>query len=212
MIFTGIAFLLSVSIYHTSPRFLYDNSHQAVQRVRADKGALFDLFDRIENFFRRLEVYVNLPLMEGMTTVIVNVMVEVLLIIALATREIQQGKLSELISDDRKSVLIYFPSEGFFKKLRGRSDIEDALQRLDKLTREEHRMAAAQDLFATQRISERVTSMENDLQRVDEGVKGLDMRVQGVGDGVKGAYDRINVVIDGEYLLSGIWLVVSISH
>lgn len=74
--------------------------------------------------------------------------------------------MSELISDNRKSLLIYFPSEGFLKKLGGRSDIEDALQRLDKLTREEHRMAAAQDLFATQHVAERVASIENDLQQV----------------------------------------------
>ena len=182
MIFTGIAFLLSVSIYLTSPRFLYDEAHQAAQRVRTNKAALFELFNQIESFFRRLEVYVNLPVMEGMTNVIVKVMVEVLLIIALATREIQQGKLSELISDDRKSLLIYLPSERFLKKLLGRSDIEDALQRLDKLTREEHRMAAAQDLYTTQRVAERVTSIEKDL----------------------------NVVIDGQHLLFGLWLVVSI--
>ena len=101
MIFTGIAFLLSVGTYLTSPRRLYDKIHQAVHRIKADKVALFDLFDRIENFFRRLEVYVNLPVMEGMTNVIVKVMVEVLQIVALATREIQQRKISELVSDDR---------------------------------------------------------------------------------------------------------------
>ena len=116
MIFTGIAFLLSVSIYLTSPRFLYDKVHQAAQRVRADKAALFDLFDQIESFFRRLEVYVSLPVIEGMTNVIVKVMVEVLLIIALATRDIQQGKLSELISDDRKSLFDLFPFRGVFKE------------------------------------------------------------------------------------------------
>jgi len=135
--------------------------------------------------------------MEGMTNIIVKVMVEVLLIIALATKEIQQGKISELISDDRRSFLIYPSSERFFKKLLGTSEIEDALRRLDKLTQEEHRMAAAQDLFATQRVDERVMSIENDVQHVDEGVKGIDERVQGVGDSVKDVLDGINVVIDG---------------
>jgi hypothetical protein len=36
--------------------------------------------------------------------------------------------------------------ERFLKKVAGRSDIEDALRRLDKLTQEEHRMATAQTL------------------------------------------------------------------
>jgi hypothetical protein len=67
--------------------------------------------------------------------------------------------------------------------LAGRSDIEDALQRLDKLTQEEHRMATAQDLRAT--------------HRVDERVKGVDERVQGVGDRVKVFDDKIDAIIDG---------------
>ena len=40
------------------------------------------------------------------------------------------------------------------KKLVGRSDIEDALRRLDKLTQEESRMAAAEGLRATHGVSE----------------------------------------------------------
>ena len=73
-------------------------------------------------------------------------------------------------------------------------------------------MAAAQDLFATQHVAERVESIENDLQQVDEWMRGLYRRVQGVGYGVKGAHDRISVAIDGERILSGIWLVLSISY
>ena len=40
--------------------------------------------------------------------------------------------------------------------MTGRSDIEDALRRLDKLTREEHRMASAQGLRATHDLGEKV--------------------------------------------------------
>ena len=40
-------------------------------------------------------------------------------------------------------------SEKFFKKVARRSEIDDALRRLDKLTQEEHRMATAQALRAT---------------------------------------------------------------
>jgi len=59
-----------------------------------------DLFQRIENVFRRLETYTELRPTKEMTDIIIKVMVEVLLILALVTREIKQGKLSELAFDD----------------------------------------------------------------------------------------------------------------
>ena len=44
----------------------------------------------------------------------------------------------------------------FLKKVTGRSAIEDALRRLDKLTQEEHRMTSVQGLRATHDLGERV--------------------------------------------------------
>ncbi|KAF8463773.1 hypothetical protein DFH94DRAFT_827487 [Russula ochroleuca] len=135
VIFTGIASLLS-----------------AVLAVDANKSALVDLFEHIENFFTRLGIYIDIPPTAEMTDIIVKVMVDVLLILALVTREIKQGKIKR-----------------FMKKLVGRSDIEDALRRFDKLTQEESRMAAAQGLRAT----------------------------HGVGDGMRVAINRMDAVLDG---------------
>ena len=85
-----------------------------------------------------------------MTDIVVKVMIEVLLILALVTKEIKQGKLSEFIKGlDRLPPSAYCSLERFFKKVAGRSDIEDALRRLDKLTQEEHWMTSAQGLRAT---------------------------------------------------------------
>jgi hypothetical protein len=54
-----------------------------------------DTFDHIEMYFRRLEAYTEvLPTTEMMETII-RIMVEVLSIIGIATREIKQGRLSE---------------------------------------------------------------------------------------------------------------------
>lgn len=188
--------------------FVYDQSHQSVQGVSAGQGALFDLFDRIETFFRRLEAYVELPPTTDITDTIVNVMVEILLILALATKEIKQGKISELISPMVERLLSYFSSERFFKKLIGRSDIEDASRRLDSLMQHEHRMAAAQDLRATHRVDGRVMDIQHDVQGVDERVRGVDERTQGVDERVQGVDkrvkdvgDQIDVVIDGTHLL-----------
>ena len=57
---------------------------------------MISLFERIENFFRRLEMYIRLPRTTEMMEIIVKVMTEVLIILGLATREIKQGKISEL--------------------------------------------------------------------------------------------------------------------
>ena len=53
----------------------------------------------------------------------------------------------------------HFFSEKYLKKLAGRTDLEDALKRLDKLTQEEARMAAAQLLKITHNIENKITQV-----------------------------------------------------
>ena len=62
--------------------------------VSASEEALGDLFERIENFFKRLESYAEVPPTEAMTDMIVKIMVEVLNIFAIATKEMKQGRAS----------------------------------------------------------------------------------------------------------------------
>jgi hypothetical protein len=54
-----------------------------------------DIFERIEMFFRRLEVYTDVPLTTEMTDTNILIMVEVLSILGLATKEVGQGRMSE---------------------------------------------------------------------------------------------------------------------
>ena len=65
--------------------------------VSASEEALADLFERIENFFKRLETYTEVPPTEAMTDMIVKIMVEVLNIFAIATKEMKQGRASALL-------------------------------------------------------------------------------------------------------------------
>jgi hypothetical protein len=58
------------------------------------------LFERIENIFKRLEIYINIPMTAGMTDVIIIVMAEVLCIVAIATKEINQNPAGELVFRD----------------------------------------------------------------------------------------------------------------
>ena len=73
------------------------------------------------------------------------------------------------------------------KKLVGRTDIEDALVRLDVLTQDEVRMAAAQGLKATHEVDDKVKNVEGKVQGVDNKVQGVDDRVR----------DAIDLIIDG---------------
>lgn len=96
MVFTGIGILLSVRIHRFLPGLLCHLVSQAAQAVRTSQNLLTDLFERIENVFRRLETYIEVPSTPGMTDAIVKVMIEVLRILAIATKEIKQNRASEL--------------------------------------------------------------------------------------------------------------------
>jgi len=63
--------------------------------VREGQDTLVDIFKRIENFFRWLETYTEVPLTADMMDITVKIMVEVLCILGIATKEIKQGRTSE---------------------------------------------------------------------------------------------------------------------
>ena len=56
------------------------------------------------------------------------------------------------------------------KRLIGRTDLEDAFKRLDKLTHEEARMAVAQNLKATHIVDQRVRGVANTVVAVGDRV------------------------------------------
>ncbi|KAH9013212.1 hypothetical protein EDB85DRAFT_984081 [Lactarius pseudohatsudake] len=156
----------------------------ASKDVSASHEVLIDIFERIENFFKRLEAYTEVPQTAAMTDVIVKIMVEVLSIFAIATKEIKQGFAKK-----------------FVKKLVGRRDIEDALHKLDRLTQEEARMATAEVLRLTHSVDDKVKGVGLQVEGVNkvvhgvgEGVQRVDHKVQAVDDRVKQVNDRVGVV------------------
>jgi hypothetical protein len=70
------------------------NISQAAKDVRAGRDTLVDIFERIESFFRRLEIYTSVPPNQEMADTITTIMVEVLCILAVATKEVKQGRTS----------------------------------------------------------------------------------------------------------------------
>ncbi|KAI9430848.1 hypothetical protein H4582DRAFT_2133410, partial [Lactarius indigo] len=141
---------------------------QAVKDVRSSETVVVDLFSRLEYFFKRLEKYIEVRPTAAMTDIIVKIMVEVLSILGIVTKEIGQGRTKK-----------------YLKKLVGRKEVEDALQRLDALTQEEARMAAAEALAITRAIDDKVKVVDDKVEGVDERVQAVDMKVDGIDDKVR---------------------------
>jgi hypothetical protein len=163
----------------------YTNGYisQAVKDVRGCQDTLVDVFERIESFFRRLEIYTKVRPTTEMMDTIVQILVEVLSILGIATKESKDGVMSKSF-DTSMSPLTERYSEKYGKKLSGRTDLEDALKRLDKLTLEEALMVTAEVLKMTHTIDEGVTGVREQVLVVDDRVADVDSRVASVDDKV----------------------------
>jgi hypothetical protein len=70
---------------------------QAFKGVSADFDALVELLESIELFLKRLDIYTKVPPTPAMTEIVVKIMVELLSTLALATKQVNQGRSSELV-------------------------------------------------------------------------------------------------------------------
>ncbi|KAH9069495.1 hypothetical protein EDB83DRAFT_2188767, partial [Lactarius deliciosus] len=145
----------------------------AAKDVTASQDILVDIFGRIESFFVRLEIYTEVPLTPAMTDKMVEITVEILGILGTATKEMGQSQ-----------------AKRFLKKVAGRTDLEDGVKKLDKLTSEEVVMASAQILKVTHTVGNKVTA-------VGDGVKGVKSEVQLVGANVKVIDDKVQTIAEG---------------
>ena len=59
---------------------------------------LIDVFNPIERFFQRLDIYTGITPTAAMMDMIVEIMVEVINILAITTKEVKRGRLSESMS------------------------------------------------------------------------------------------------------------------
>ena len=209
-IFAGAGVLLLVSVFVYLFAHSRDIRSQAAKEVEASQDLLIDIFERIENFFRRLEIYTNVPPTPAMTDMMVKIMVEVLDILATATKEMKQSRFSEsiLLLEFLKA---YTCSELFLKRVAGITKLDDGLQKLDKMTNEEARMANAEVLRLAHKIDGKVEGVDNKVQGVCNQVKEVDQKVrrinkdvqvvsaqvQGVDENVKIVEEKVQAVIDG---------------
>ena len=97
VIFAGVGVLLSVGFFilFIGTSHCKSRTHQAAKDVRSSQETLMDIFERIENFFHRLEVYTAVPPTPEMMDMMVKIMVAVLSVLGIATKEVTQGRTSE---------------------------------------------------------------------------------------------------------------------
>jgi ribosomal protein L12E/L44/L45/RPP1/RPP2 len=131
-IFTGIGVLLA-----------------AAKDVRGSHDALVELFEPIEDFFKRLGVYTQIPLTAEMAEVFVKITAEILSILSIATKEMK-----------RKRAKIYL------RKLFGRTDIEDALKKLNNMLQKEVPMVIAQNMKATSELKDDVKKAKEEIDKI----------------------------------------------
>ncbi|KAH9013104.1 hypothetical protein EDB85DRAFT_2296414 [Lactarius pseudohatsudake] len=115
----------------------------AAKDVAASKDTLAELFSRVGFFFKRLETYTEVTPTAAMIDIITEIMVEVLTIFGIATKELRRGSAKK-----------------FLKKLAGRTDLEDAVKKLDRLTQEEARMALAEVLRITHSVRDGIDEIQ----------------------------------------------------
>ena len=77
---------------------------QAAKDLRASQDTLVDIFDRIEMFFRRLEIYTQLESSAEMMNMIIQIMAELISVLGIATKEIKRGRISRYLLHESVAV------------------------------------------------------------------------------------------------------------
>ena len=62
--------------------------------VSSSYDALVDSFEFIERFLSRLDIYTRIPLTPAVSDIAVKIVVEILSTLAMATRQVNRGRLS----------------------------------------------------------------------------------------------------------------------
>jgi hypothetical protein len=118
--------------------------NQAANGVVSSWDALVELLESIEHFLNRLDMYARMPHTLALDEIVIKIMVELLSTLALATRELKEGRPSESVLAGRVTLLSTTVKS--VKMVFREKDVEAVLQRLDRLTQDEARTTAAQIL------------------------------------------------------------------
>jgi hypothetical protein len=63
----------------------------------SSQETLIGIFSRVEYYFKRLEIYTSVPTSAAMRGIMMDIMIEVISFLAIATKEVKRGRTSEFI-------------------------------------------------------------------------------------------------------------------
>ncbi|KAH9007378.1 hypothetical protein EDB83DRAFT_2323812 [Lactarius deliciosus] len=171
----GLMFSPAKVIFAGIGVFLLASFLSAAKDVAASKDALAELFERIGFFFSRLESYTEVTPTAAMTNIITEIMVEVLTIFGIATKELRRGSA---------------------RKLAGKAGLEDAIKKLNRLTQEEARMALAEVLKITHIVRDDLRVVDGKVESIDDKVEDMGGKVNDMGDKVDNVGDKVEDIGD----------------
>jgi hypothetical protein len=73
---------------------------QAARRANSGFDTLVDLLESIEHFIRRADIYTRIPPTPATDEIVFKIILELFSTLALATKELNHGRLSELVLAD----------------------------------------------------------------------------------------------------------------
>ena len=152
--------------------------------VIASYEALVHLFERIHLFLQRLNRYTGISLTPEMTLLLGKILAQVLCVLALSTKEMKERRFSGSIRSIFSSMADH-ETEKFMKRIAGRTDVEDAVERLDMLTKEENLMTAARNLEVTHQVNVNLMATQELTHRVDDKVTTIEEVIHDVDGNVK---------------------------
>jgi hypothetical protein len=155
-----------------------------VRDVAESHDTLVDLFERIHFFVQRLKTYTGIPLTNELKELLGKVMAQILSILALSTKAMTGRRISELIGS-QCTFLANGGSEKILKKLIGKTDVEDALSRLDALTKEETLMMVVRNLEVTHHVDGNVEATKVVAEDIDNNVKATKVVAEDIDNNVK---------------------------
>ena len=135
--------------------------------VIASYEMLINLFERTQYFLQRLSRYVTASLTPEMTELLAKILAQVLSILAVSTKEMKDRRISVLVHFKTFSFADY-KAEKFMKRLIGKTEVEDGLQRLDMLTKEENLMTTACTLEVTGEIRRDMDVIKDDARDIKD--------------------------------------------
>ncbi|TFY58838.1 hypothetical protein EVG20_g8001, partial [Dentipellis fragilis] len=134
---------------------------QATHDVKSRYDAIIDIFERMESFLRRCRIYIKpgINISDVLRMQIVKILAHLLFIMGKVTKYIRKGCRGQ----------IKHPVLGFLKK----NTMQEALTKLDHLTKEEGLAVLAATLDGVRDVDEDVRDVNEGVKQVNEGVNGI---------------------------------------